>query len=392
MPAGVPVDLSQIPPEVLDKLPAEMRQMIASGALAGAVNGGPDAPPTPTQPAAGPKFAGPPAGEAAMLRQIAGRAAEPELAYATDEDTMFVSPDPRSNRFDMGSDPVEWAEERLKLIDQRMASILEWAVKDQESWYHLRQAFLTLMYEKTTLFDNVGRYIGGQYFVRSHRGDADAAPPFVLVEPARQRAALRFTAERLYRDDFYAVPPALLNHLAPPRWSHEGTGISYAMDFPMHSYIGVMQWWNLVDRFYPGNLRRLHDNELKTDAPDKLMVAEYINLLQEAVWADSADWQRRKAGGPWSESKPFISSVRRSLQREYLGVIEPLVRDEPGRSLSPDLHAMLQCLLQELSERIGRTLEQSDVQFLDFASRAHLTACQSRIDRMLKAELKEYER
>ena len=90
-----------------------------------------------------------------MLKKIASRCTEPELAYATDEDTTSLSPDPRSNRFDMGSDPIEWARHRIDLVYDRMSSILDWSVKDEESWYHLWSTFTNLLIEKAFVLDYV---------------------------------------------------------------------------------------------------------------------------------------------------------------------------------------------------------------------------------------------
>jgi hypothetical protein len=380
---GTP-DWKNLPPEVLAKLPPEVRAKLESAAAEWAAKtGGAPAGATPAEPT----FASAPSGEAGMLREIAGRATEPQLAYATDEDTMFISPDPRSNRFDMGSDPIDWANTRMELVNQRLKSILQWAVKDRESWYYLRPAFVTLVAEKATVLDYVGRYIGGQYFNRAHRGDPNAPTPFVLVEPARQRAALEFIEKNLYSDDFFTLSPDVLNHLAPARWWHEGTSISFSMDFPIHDLISALQWWNLFDRLFPNTIRRIYDAELKTAAPDKLTLAEYLQRVQKACWADATDLKRLQ-GGTWTDDKPFLSSVRRSLQREYLRLMEPLVRERPGDTLAPDLHAMVQYSLRRLADDLTPVVSAGKA---DFASQAHLSACKSRIERMLSAELREYE-
>jgi hypothetical protein len=321
-----------------------------------------------------------------MLREIASRSTEPELAYATDEDTYVTSPDPASNRFDMGADPIEWARTRIELADKRLENILEWAVKDQESWYHARQAFMTMWFEKATALDYVGRYVGGQYFHRAHRGDENAPPPFVIVDPKRQREALSFIEETLFTDEFFSVSPEVLNHLAPSRWWHSGTSIDYTMDFPVHRYIGLFQWWNLFDRLFPNTLRRIHDAELKTDNSDKFTVAEYLQRIHNSCWADAVDAGRLKSK-TWTDNQPFLSDVRRSLQREYLGIMEPMVRSRPDTVLSPDLHAMVKYSLRQLADQLGEAIETGKA---DFASQAHLVACKSRIDRMLAPELDEY--
>ncbi len=379
-PAGKPAfDLSQIPADVLAQMPDEVKAMLTSGSAAIATGGEP-AKKTAPAPAA------PIAGEDAMLADIASRSTEPQLAYATDEDSTFLSPDPTVNRFDMGGDPIEWAEARMAVVDQRMNHILDWAVKDGESWYHLRSAYQTLMFEKLQLLDYVGRYIGGQYFDRAHRGQQDK-PPFVLVEPARQRRALAFIADNLFQDDFFSTSPELLNHLAPSRWSHTGSSVSYALDYPIRNLIGLMQWWNLLDRVHPATLRRIHDAELKTDAADRFTLAEYIRALKQGCWAEAVDGQRLSAGS-WSDAQPFVSDIRRSLQREYLTLMEQLVRYAPGMLNSPDIHALLRASLRELADEIAKV---KDAEELDFASRAHFDACHARIERVLSPELPEYD-
>ena len=82
-----------------------------------------------------------------------------------------------------------------------------------------------------------------------------------------------------------------------------------------------------------------------------------------------------------------MSKIRRSLEREYLGVVEPLVRFEPGVVLPPDLDAMLKYSLHKLSDQIDKVVA---TEKLDFASEAHLATCKSRIDRMLAPQLSEY--
>jgi len=158
------------------------------------------------------------------------------------------------------------------------------------------------------------------------------------------------------------------------------------VDFPIHDLIASLQWWNLFDRLFPNTLRRIQDAEMKTTSKDKFTIAEYLQRVQGACWSDLAD-PKRISSGQWSDARPFISSIRRSLQREYLNVVEPLVRTQPGTALSPDLHAMVQNSLRKLNEQIEQALASGGV---DFASESHLASCKSRIDRMLAPELREY--
>ena len=376
------IDGKEIPKEFVDRLPPEIREIIAQKADQSTSAEQPvDEKPSP------PPFPGPDSGELKMLHEIAARGAEPELTYATDADATLFGPDPCCARFDMGSDPMEWAQGRIDLVNKRMDNILDWAVQERESWYHLRHAFVNLLLEKVFVLDYVGRYAGGQYTSRSHRGDPQARPPFELVEPDRQRHALAFIEKHLFQDEFFACPPEVLNHLAASRWQHAGTRVSYTVEFPVLDYVGMIQWWNLFNRLFPNTLRRIHDAELKSAASDKLTVAEYLERVKSACWADVAPG--RAGAEPWTDAKPFLSSIRRSLQREYLNITEPLVRTPPGVFFSPDLHAMVQHSLRKLADRVDQTLAAGK---LDFASEAHLVSCKSRIDRMLAPELDEYGR
>ena len=328
-------------------------------------------------------------GEAKMLHLIASRSAEPELIYLTDEDTMWIlSPDPRTNTFDMGSDPVDWAQSRIELVNQRMDNLLDWGTRKGESWYHAKNAFLNLLVEKTMVMDYIGRYAGGQYFHRNHRADPNASAPFEVVPAKLQRRALKFIADNLYKDEFFTFSPELLNHMAPSRWWHDGVDFGYDLvvtDIPIHEYVSILQLWNLIDRLAPFTLRRIHDNELKTTEADKLTTAEYLQTIQKSVWKNTCNAKAAKKG-KWSDNNPYISDVSRSLQREYLNIMEILVRVQPGILLSPDVHAMIWSSLDDLGKSMDKVLKEPS---LDFASKAHLKTCRSRIKRMLTTQLEE---
>ena len=98
-----------------------------------------------------------------MLKKIGSRCAEAGLDYATDEDTMwFLSPDPLSNRFDMGRDVMAYAEGQVKLTDNLLKDIQTWSVKDGQSFTRLRNAFRRILAERAYVTEYVARFVGGQ--------------------------------------------------------------------------------------------------------------------------------------------------------------------------------------------------------------------------------------
>src|SRR5262249_28016765 len=61
-------------------------------------------------------------GEVAELRKIASRGGEPGHDYGTDEDT-FLTADPTINRFDMGSDVMKFAQDRMLLAEELIKNL-----------------------------------------------------------------------------------------------------------------------------------------------------------------------------------------------------------------------------------------------------------------------------
>jgi hypothetical protein len=80
-------------------------------------------------------------GELAALKKIASRCAEPGLDYATDEDTRGIDPDPLTNRFDLGSDPLAYAQARTKMISDLIPQVITKVTKDGDGYQRSRQAF-----------------------------------------------------------------------------------------------------------------------------------------------------------------------------------------------------------------------------------------------------------
>lgn len=316
-----------------------------------------------------------------MLKDVAARTSQPGLHYATDEDTTGIySPDPLVNRYDFSSDPIAYARTRLELSDKLIGNVADWSVKDGEPRYFVTRAFNTLFNEKGRNFSYVSRVIGGQYHNRDRKGDPDARSPLVLVDPDMQRSAMKLLAETVLREDFYKYAPDLLNSLAASRW--EG---SMRIDYPIHDRILNMQVAALYPMVSPVTLQRVYDAELKSTSANKFTAAELLTSTREMVWP-----QLEKVGDRnYTDAQPFISSIARNLQVEYLNWMLSQANGAPGNGGSPDLTAMIRYTLRELSDKIGDVQKRTGTNGkskLDFASRAHLSEAKSRIDRVLDAQ------
>ncbi len=332
-----------------------------------------------------PLSAGSPEAELPELEKIATRSGEPALAFATDEDTEWQDPDPLSNRFDLGNDPVEFAKARAELVAQVMPLIAErMTVEDKDGrapgYERVRQAFGVLLSTHGQAMSLAARLIGGVGTSRSHKGDANAQPPFVIVPPAKQREALDLLEKQMFAAQPFTFPPELYNQLMPTRWSHWGSESADREDYPVHDVVLMWQDRVLGRLLDPVTLDRIRDGELKVPADqDAFTTAELLDRLTKAIMAEVDG----TGPGDYTPRRPAIGSLRRGLQRAYVSRLCGIVL---GTTASTDAQAVAALQLRGLAERIDGLLAKNDVKLDDY-SRAHLADLSARITKVLDADV-----
>ncbi len=319
--------------------------------------------------------------EQEMLKKITDRVAEAGLDYATDDDTISVlSPDPLSNRFDMGRDVMDYAKRQIKLADSLLTDIMDWAVKDGESYTRLRRAFATILGQRASASTFVARFPGGQIINRDHKGDSDARTPVTIVEAKEQREAVEFVCRKVFAEDAYQVSPEVLGHLGVGRFGHWGSdNYDFPGDFNIHEFIARSQYRCLFTLMNPFTIRRIHDNQVKFGEDEEVYtLAEHIESIAEAIWSELDD-----RGREGSRGEPFVSGFRRNLQRNHLDMLMNMVLSKPGATVPADANALARHAAARLSKKIGRTLKSAE---LDLTSEAHLADVKKRVDKALEAE------
>lgn len=318
-------------------------------------------------------------GEAEELAKIAARSGEPGLDYATDEDTRSSDADPLSNRFDLGADPIAFARRQMRHADEFIPGVVDRSVEDGQGYQRARQAFGVLMSEYWQSAQFAARFPGGVYVNRDHRGDAGDRSPFVVVEPEKQREAMR-----LILDSAFAAPEydgTLLNQLAASRWNHWGVASASRLDYPIHDTIETMQTQVLSQLLSSTRLQRILDNEYKAAADDDAYtLAEHMQLLVDGVFSEVRNVD---AAGEFSNRAPYIDSFRRNLQRSTLRRLAGLVTGGTGPS---DARTLARMQLTTLGENMTHLLNR-DVLKLDDYSRAHLLDMHRGIEQALNAEV-----
>ena len=326
-----------------------------------------------------------PDAEINALRAVAAEAARPAHLYGTDEDAGFggLGLDPTVSRYDQTSDPLEWARDRVTLINGLFDSLDTRMVAPGQGYARLRSAFTDLLNDRWYAILVTTKYLGGATTARDHRGDPSARPALVTVPAARQREALAFLTDAAFGEQAYRFRPELLSRLGPDRWRHWGSnpGTDGRIDFPIHSWATAQQSSLLGQVLDPAVLSRIRDAELRaTESEPTVTIPEVFNTLTRAIWAEAAYPAPGKTPMPRN-----ITSVRRDLQRIYLNSLIRMIVN-PMPDTPEDARTLARATLVELGGELDRALVRRGAE-LDPYTRAHLVDSKERISQALNAQL-----
>lgn len=312
--------------------------------------------------------------------EVAKRCADPMLAFATDEDTF--GPDPMARRFDNGKNSLDYADSQMRLVEVLRAELLERMVEEGEGWSKARNGYQMLLGRHVGAVSIAGNWIGGSTLNRDRRGDPGDRDPIEAIPAEQQRRALKFVLENTMRDDCFGLTPELLHKMTIDKWFDEAGFATLVADqpLPVHDTISGIQGTALTIALNPGILNRVYDNEFRSSGQgDLLTVPEVMDLVHTEIWAEL----NGEIDGDYDAARPYITSLRRNLQRAHLDRLTKMSGPENGygavsmpvatlsrmqlRTLRSDLDQMLErsprldpytvAHLQEAREIVGRVLE-----------------------------------
>ncbi|HZW10021.1 MAG TPA: zinc-dependent metalloprotease [Phycisphaerales bacterium] len=315
--------------------------------------------------------------------KLAGQSADPNHRYLTDEDTW--GPDPYARRYDMGSDPLSYAQQQRELSDALRSKLLDRFVKDGDSWAKARQGYLVTLGMQTKAMSMMANWLGGSHFYRDHKGDENGRAPIGNVSPDRQREALKFVIDNAFYDDAFGLSPEILHHITVDKWLDEG-GIEEAIEdptWPIHDRILGIQASALTMVMNPTVLQRVYDNEARIPAgEDAFTMAELLDTLTAAVFTEVNGSPDHK----FTARDPMISSLRRNLQREYIQrLIDLSIAGRDGSAAFRPISDLATYTLRQLSGRMGSATEGPGAKNIDPYTLSHLSECKARVDRVLDA-------
>jgi hypothetical protein len=322
-------------------------------------------------------------GELAELKKIASKCATPGHDYSTDED-LYTSSDPLVNTWDLGADPMKFAQDRILIAEELLGKLAEKGAKTGEGFQRTRQSFAILLREYGNGAFLISKFIGGVKMHRDHAGDPSGRDPFVTVDAEKQRAAMKFLQDHILTDRPFNFDPKLLRRLGSDRWLHWGSerAIMGATEYPVNERILAIQRV-VLDHVLDGSvLSRIQNNALRADKGAKPFgVDEVFKALTEAVWAGPAAEKGAKKALE-------LSVVRRNLQREHLKELTALVLK--GNGAPADARSLARRHLRLIDARTKGWLDEKDA-VVDEVSRAHLEEVRERIAKVMSASLQASE-
>ena len=320
------------------------------------------------------------------LKKILARVAEPQLAYATDEDTG--GPDPLARRYDFSKNPLDYARSQLELVQYHRGRLLEKFVKDGDSWSKARRGYeLTLSLQMRSV-SMMANWVGGAHVSRNRKGDKNGQAPISVVDTKTQKDALKFVIESTFRDTAYGLSTELLRHMTVDKWIDGANGFSQAMNsepaWPVHDKIMGIQASTLTMLMNPTTLTRTYDNEFRVPAEQEaLTLPDLLKALSSEIWSELA---AKPAEGATAR-KPLISSLRRNLQQEHVDRLITL--SLPGNGSGAAYKAVALLARQELVEirdRVARTAKDWGAK-ADPYTRAHFGRLNDQVTKVLDAQM-----
>ncbi len=325
------------------------------------------------------------------LAVIADRASEPGLIYGTDEDLWFQGTpsgiDPTVEWFDLGREPLDYYESMFETLSSTWPKIPEIIEKDG-NYYDSRYAMVRLLGYYSISARKIARYVGGQYMSRAPRvGQSETGLPFKVIPVAVQRRALDLLDRNVFSDERFQFDPQLLNMLLQEKHYHWGLSWnpSGSSEYPIHQVLLNIRTEVLSRLLANTTLARIVDSEAKvSEGEDILTMPEYFERLLQAVWKEVLD---EVGAGPYTNSKSFLSSGRRSLQRLFVQRLATIMLTPRGQGQADaKVHAWdtLKRLDKKLEDFLAQ-LAKSDVALDDY-SRVHLHESRETIRRAMEAK------
>ncbi len=218
--------------------------------------------------------------------------ANPRLWFGTETNPT----DPRSQTEDLSDNSMKASEYGIKNLKRIIAGLPEWTKEEGNKYSNLRDMYMALLGQYARYMGHVTKNIGGIYETPKSIEQTGE----VVYEPtpvAKQKAALKFLNEQLFKTPTWLLPANIMNNISNP-----GNGES----------ISTVQANVINNLLSASRLNRMVNATERYGKAKTYPVADMMNDLQKMVW------QELYSGAATTE-------IRRGLQKAYVDALITLI-------------------------------------------------------------------
>jgi len=291
-------------------------------------------------------------------RTLLDRSTEHDLLFGNDADDMR-SPgkaiDPRVNIYDLTSDAVEFAVERMELVKILAKEIPAKYGTENTSHHDQYVAYLSLMRQYRDAANVTSRYIGGIHIDRAMIGQAGATQPYTPVELAQQKLAMKTLSDYIFSPTAFDFGAELYNFIQPQRrgFNH----FSNSEDPKIHSYALRIQTGAIVHLLHRNTMQRIVDSELYGNEYD---LSTFMKDLTDGIFK--------------TDISGSVNTFRQNLQVAYTEKLISIVQSDKYMSVAKS-HAVY--FLKEIRRMVGNASG-------NISTKAHKSHLSTLIDNALK--------
>jgi len=239
--------------------------------------------------------------ETKRLNNILAKSTQANLMFGNDADDMRSAGkgiDPRVNIYDLSSDPVAYAIERIQLVKETLPKLKDKYTIDGQSNQELLGAYMSLTSEYAIQLRVITRQIGGVYVDRSFNGQETVKKPFEPVSMAKQKSAMNALSVYAFAPNNFTENNDLYPYLQQQRRGFDH--FSENEDPKIHErWLSIHS--DLLNHLLHKNvLRRINDTK---EYGNKYELNTYLGDLTTAIFK--------------ADAGSSVHTIRQNLQKEY---------------------------------------------------------------------------
>jgi hypothetical protein len=281
--------------------------------------------------------------EESRINAILSRSTAPELSFGNDADDMRIAGkgiDPQAMIYDMSSEPIDYASDRIALTKYLMDDLVIKYSDKGKSYQPLLDAFNIILRERGIASRVVSRHIGGIYVERSFFGQRGSKKPFKTVPYKEQKKAIKTLEANLFHPNAFSFPKNIFENLLPQRrgFNH----MSITEDYKIHDKILGIQKDIFNHLLHPKVLKRISNTGVYGN---EYSLNEFITDLTLAIYID--------------DMRGDVNTFRQNLQTEYthrlIKILKPTNTEKYGHHAQSTVYRALKNIKNYTRKQTGVT-------------------------------------